>query len=139
MTKEKLLGKLTLKFILRHYDEIKQKSDDIDWKVHTTRLIVASKRELTVDIIGEEIYKSSALILEMKSDFFTELKRLNEIFPLEESWAQLLKVGIRNGWVVLIKSLYKEALKRINELSIEEIRDYVNNVYPPLTIFLPET
>jgi len=135
--RESILSQLTTSFIQRYYPEWKQRSDEVDWKLHTTRLVTYSEGRLTIDKISKLIYQASARILEEKSDFNTELDNLCSIFDLRSSWEQLLKVGIRTGWVGLIKRLYYQIL---NDTSIPNERLYfvVRSTYVPLTKFLPE-
>jgi len=134
--RESILSQLTTSFIHRYYPEWKQRSDNTDWKLHTTRLVTYSEGKLTTDQIGKLIYISSAKILEGKSDFKTELDNLCQEFNLRESWEQLLKVGIRTGWVNIIKQMHYRIL---NDLSIPDTKLYfaVRQSYIPLTKFLP--
>jgi len=133
--RERILSQYTMSFIHRYYPEWKQRSDEADWKFHTTRLVTYSKGSLTIDKIGQLIYKSSAKILEGESDFNTELENLCKVFDLRESWAQLLKVGIRTGWVNIIKQMY---YKILNDTTIPDTKLYfvVRKTYIPLTHFL---
>jgi hypothetical protein len=133
--RERLLSMYTTNFILRYYPEIKQKSDDIDWKLHTARLVTYSNGNLTTDQIGKAVYESAARILEKQSDFNTELENLNNIFDLKDSWEQLLKVGIRTGWVNIIKQIYYQI---INDTTIPDNKLYfiIKEKYPPLTDYL---
>jgi len=134
--RELVLSQLTSVYIHRYYPEWKQRSDEADWKLHTTKLVTYSKGSLTVDKIGQLIYESSAKILEGVSDFNTELENLCKVFDLRESWEQLLKVGVRTGWLGIIKQLHKQIL---NDSSIPDNKIYfaTREKYIPLTKFLP--
>jgi hypothetical protein len=131
--RKRILAQLTMNFIYRYYPEWKQKSDNADWLLYTTRISTYSS--LSIDEIGRYIYQSVARILEGQSDFQTELDNLCQVYDYKEGWEQLLKVGIRVGWVNMIKQIHFAIL---NDTSIPNEKLYyaVREKYIPLTKFL---
>jgi len=123
------LNSYTTSYILQHYPDIKQKSDLADKEFYTTLLI--NKLSLTADEIANKVYNASANILSGISTLQDEVEKLskdkdgNEItfdwngqtVSTKLPWEQLIKVGVRTGWVQLVKQKYYEIKRQIEDMS----------------------
>jgi len=123
------LNSNTTSYILQHYPDIKQKSDLADKEFYTTLLI--NKLSLTANEIANRVYNASANILSGISTLQDEVEKLskdkdgNEItfdwngqtVSTKLPWEQLIKVGVRTGWVQLVKQKYYEIKRQIEDMS----------------------
>jgi hypothetical protein len=132
-----LLNSKTTSYILNNYPDIKQKSDLADKEFYTSLLI--NKLNLTADDIANKVYNASANILSGTSTLDNEVNKLsydengNEItfewngqtLSAKIPWEQLIKVGVRVGWVNLVKQTYYQAKSQIeNFTTLEEIESF---------------
>jgi len=147
--KKELLNRLSefiTSYIFLHYPDTKQKSDLADKEFFTTLLI--SKLSLTADEIANKVYEASANILSNTSTLQDEVNKLskdetgNEItftwngqtIHASFVWEQLIKVGVRTGWVQLVKQKYYEIKSQIENLaSLNEVENFKveNSKLPP--------
>jgi len=129
MDRKAILDKYTQNWILKYYPESKQKSDQVDQLFWTSYLV--NYTNLSAGEIGKLVYQSATKIMEGKSDLKTEVSSLNSQYGQAQAWEQLIKIGVRVGWVQQIKKLYYEIL---NDKSITETKLYfvVKEKYFPL-------
>jgi hypothetical protein len=126
----------TTSYITSNYSDIKQKSDLADKEFYTSLLI--NKLSLTADDIANKVYNAAANILSNISTLEDEVNKLsydedgNEItfewngqnISAKIPWEQLIKVGVRVGWVNLVKQTYYQVKSQIETLTT---LDDVNN------------